>query len=338
MTTTWQARVPEPMLALIDTWEPLLPHSIISLILNSLVMPKLTAAVGTWEPRQEAVPIHAWLHPWLPHLGTALESVYPSIRHKLSLALSAWHPSDGSAALLLAPWQRAFAAADWEALLTRSIAPKLAEALNELVVNPLAQDLEPLNWVLAWHGLLPARVMAGLLDAGFFPRWHAVLRHWLSGAPNFDEVTRWYLGWKGLFPQDLLDQERVRANFNHALNMMNSAADGAPLPPPAPAAVPGVGAAAAGAAAGAAPISNGRGGFVPELSLRELVARFSEESGVEFLPKPGRYHDGLQVYSFGGVSVVLDASSSVVRAQIRERWAPVSLDRLLQEARSRAKK
>ena len=32
-------------------------------------MPRLRRAAGEWEPRQETVPVHAWLHPWLPHLG-----------------------------------------------------------------------------------------------------------------------------------------------------------------------------------------------------------------------------------------------------------------------------
>lgn len=40
-----------------------------------------------------------------------------------------------------------------------------------------------------------------LLEGYFFPKWHAVLRHWLANSPNYDEVTRWYLGWKSLFPQ-----------------------------------------------------------------------------------------------------------------------------------------
>jgi tuftelin-interacting protein 11 len=51
-----------------------------------------------------------------------------------------------------------------------------------------------------------------------------VLHAWLTqpGGANFDEVTRWYLGWKAAVPQSLLDHERVRAQFNAALNAMNS--------------------------------------------------------------------------------------------------------------------
>lgn len=56
-------------------------------VFDMLVMPKLRRAVTEWEPRQETVPIHAWLHPWLPYLGGALEELYPGIRHKLSVAL-----------------------------------------------------------------------------------------------------------------------------------------------------------------------------------------------------------------------------------------------------------
>lgn len=69
----------------------------------------------------------------------AATQVYPAIRHKLSAALGVWHASDGSALALLRPWARAFAPADWDALLARSIAPKLAAALAELVINPVHQ-------------------------------------------------------------------------------------------------------------------------------------------------------------------------------------------------------
>lgn len=125
---------------------------------------------------------------------------------------------------------------------------------QELVINPLHQELEPFNWVLAWQDVMPLGQVGGNMnvrpgyerhrDAGprrlsgtlcslaprsppthptvcflssnptprpadpilavlfllqlaalfetyFFPKWHAVLRHWLANSPNYDEVTRW---------------------------------------------------------------------------------------------------------------------------------------------------
>ena len=79
----------------------------------------------------------------------------------------------------------------------RSIVPKLAWALQDvLVINPLQQDLAPFHWLTAWHTVLPQHHMVNLLEFRFFPAWHRVLQHWLSNNPDFDEVTRWYMGWK----------------------------------------------------------------------------------------------------------------------------------------------
>ena len=79
----------------------------------------------------------------------------------------------------------------------RSIVPKLSWALQDvLVINPLQQDLAPFHWLTAWHPVLPQHHMVNLLEFRFFPAWHRVLQHWLSSQPDFDEVTRWYLGWK----------------------------------------------------------------------------------------------------------------------------------------------
>lgn len=101
-----------------------------------------------------------------------------------------------------------FDAKDWDALLMRSIVPKLAWALQDVLeINPLQQDLAPFHWFTAWQPVLPQHHMVNLLEFRFFPAWQRVLQHWLSNNPNFDEVTRWYLGWKvrqaDLHPLDL---------------------------------------------------------------------------------------------------------------------------------------
>jgi hypothetical protein len=70
-----------------------------------------------------------------------------------------------------------------------------------MVLNPLQPQLEPFDWALSWHGLISLGQLAGLMETAFFPAWLALLHHWLSHTPDFDEVTRWYLEWKGRFPQ-----------------------------------------------------------------------------------------------------------------------------------------
>lgn len=191
---------------------------------------------------------------------------------------------------------------------------------------------------------------ASLLEAHFFPKWHAVLRHWLSGSPDYDEVTRWYLGWKALFPPALLDHERLRAQMSAALNAMNTALEGRPLPPswtPAPSAH------AHGSGSGVDPLDEAYGrphahppapapaaAFDPgTLTLRELLERFAEEAGVEFAPKVGRTHEGLQVYHFGHVSCVVDTAHEAIRAQVgpERRWEAASMEGLLQENERREK-
>ena len=69
------------------------------------------------------------------------------------------------------------------------------------------------------------------------------------------------------------------------------------------------------------------------LSLRELVESFAEQNDVAFMPKPGRTHAGMQVYSFGGVSVVIDAAREEMLAQRLDGdrgWVPASIEQLLE--------
>ncbi|CAL8461887.1 g1418 [Coccomyxa elongata] len=344
ITNSWEPRDPEPPLRFLEFWADLLPTGVQCHILDTLILPKLSRAVQSWEPVQERVPLHAWLHPWLEMLGPQLEDLYPPIRFKLATALQAWHPSDASALALLSPWHKVFDSKEWGALIGRSILPKLAHTLDmEFAVNPVAQDLAPWHWVMSWASVLPRPQLISLLEKHFFPKWHAVLQHWLAHNPDFDEVTAWYLGWKGMLPPEAQDHERIRAHLNSALNAMNSAVEGIPVqyaqPAPAAAAVGGYGyAGAAGAVPAAAGYAEQRAYDVnraAEPSLRQLVENYAQEHGMEFLPKAGRRHEGLQVYGFGGVSCVIDASGGIVRAHIGGHWVPTGLEDLLNEARKR---
>eukprot|EP00850_Spirogloea_muscicola_P002285 SM000008S22374 [mRNA] locus=s8:1434092:1437602:+ [translate_table: standard] len=387
VTNRWEPRDPEPLLQFLEAWDVLLPTAVRRNVLEQLVLPKLGAAVDAWDPRLETIPIHAWLHPWLPHLGARLEPLYAPIRYKLGAALAAWHPSDDSARVLLAPWRGVFDAASWDQLLGRCVVPQLTYELQQLVVNPQHQQLDQFNWVIKWVGLVSTPHMVAMMEAAFFPKWHAVLHAWLGGpAPNFGEITRWYEGWKSLFPPELQAHERVRQQLLGALDAMNRAVEGAPLPQPGAAAlvghlrdteeqhfelkqqetqfadnadVPskwsrserafalrqqqqqqlGSGPARASSLAGGGRVSGETGAALNEasldMSLKDVVEAFAQQHDVQFLPKPGRTHEGLPAYGFGAVSVVVDTKRQELLALANGRWQPVALEQLLEMHRSR---
>lgn len=71
----WACRQPDPLVELLEQWIPFLPRWILENILDLLVLPKLTLEVEEWNPLTDTVPIHTWIHPWLPLIGEFLVSL-----------------------------------------------------------------------------------------------------------------------------------------------------------------------------------------------------------------------------------------------------------------------
>lgn len=86
--------------------------------------------VDNWNPLTDTVPIHSWIHPWLPLMQARLEPLYSPVRSKLSSALQKWHPSDASAKLILQPWKEVLTPGSWEAFMLRNIVPKLGKDIG----------------------------------------------------------------------------------------------------------------------------------------------------------------------------------------------------------------
>ena len=78
--TSWNPKHPDPLIKFLEIWSILMPKWMKININEHILLPKLQAAVEFWDPKSDPVPIHSWLHPWLPILGDQLDIVYPTIR------------------------------------------------------------------------------------------------------------------------------------------------------------------------------------------------------------------------------------------------------------------
>ncbi len=215
---------------LINNWHKLLPGWIIENIFEQIIMPKLIQQVEDWNPVVDTVPIHAWVHPWLPLIKERLEiALFPQIRFKLSNALAHWHPSDISAKAILMPWKPpVFSSSSWDNFMLRNILPKLECVLKEeFKINPSDQNLEAWNWIMEWRDLIPLANFISLLEESFFPVWLKVLCEWLNSKPNYEEVTNWYSEWKSLLTEKLSQHPNIKAKLGQGLMMMSRSSSGA---------------------------------------------------------------------------------------------------------------
>lgn len=158
---------------LLQRLQPLCSRDTHQYLLEGVVLPRLRTAVSAWDPTLGAA-VHTWLLPWLPLLKNSLSIVFPDIRRKLSQFLQRWRPEDPAALLLIRPWQGVFDAASLDALLLRSVLPRLLALLRGAAIDAAAQDLAPFESVAAWAGVLPDGHLVALFTGEVFPRWLAV--------------------------------------------------------------------------------------------------------------------------------------------------------------------
>ncbi len=167
----WNPREPDNLIDLIERWAPYLPEWIIENILDQLIYPILQREVNEWNPLTDSIPIHSWLYPWLPLMKDRLEPLYQPIRTKLAQALQNWEPSDSSAKAVLLPWQKVFKQGTWDAFMNKHIVPKLVTTMQQFIINPRQQVLDPWNWFIAWYDMVPLPSMIAILEKTFFPKW-----------------------------------------------------------------------------------------------------------------------------------------------------------------------
>ncbi|CAF3390937.1 unnamed protein product [Rotaria socialis] len=81
--------------------------------------------------------------------------------------------------------------------------------------------LDSWDWLIAWYDMVPLPSMIVILEKYFFPKWLQVLNIWLSTNTNSQEIQRWYIGWRSLIPQAIINHTIIKKILTEGLMMID---------------------------------------------------------------------------------------------------------------------
>ncbi|KAK3904437.1 GC-rich sequence DNA-binding factor-like protein-domain-containing protein [Staphylotrichum tortipilum] len=237
----WNVRDPDPLLALLDAWEALLPRFVRAQLLADVVR-RLDEAVRKWQPRKHSstnLP-HKWIFPWLPYLPTqqldprSTTGLVADVRRKFRQLVDAWDFGRGVVPGLR-QWRDVLRPAgrgkdDWTPLVMNHLLPGLAGYLRKnFRVDPQDQApyVEVLDRVVEWREVLRADVLGEVLVAEVFPLWHDALYRWLLlEEANYEEIGQWFTWWRDdVFPDEIKALPAIVAEFEKGTAMIERALD-----------------------------------------------------------------------------------------------------------------
>lgn len=174
---------------------------------EDMIFLEMSRLFEIWDPRTDTMPVHLWIHPWLPLVD--LSSLWPVLTRKLKIALQDWHPQDPSAKIVLEPWKDVLGD-EWDKIMIRSILPKLLYVLREMPLHPSVQDSEPIVWVMEWQDLIPKKQFETALRTELLGRFKDVISKFLTEAEeNLDSALEWYAQIQKLIPKHILNLEEA---------------------------------------------------------------------------------------------------------------------------------
>jgi tuftelin-interacting protein 11 len=182
---------------------------------------------------------------------------------------------------------------------------------------------------MAWLDVVPKANFVNILEKSFFPKWLKVLSAWLNSSPNYEEVSKWYVGWKSLFNEKLLQHPNIKAKLTQGLLMMNRSVSGAQV-----SYTPGEPSQPVQAVPSELPDLKLKGvqlSATPAVSsFKDIVERKAVEHNLMFMPIVNKFKEGKQVYKLGNLNVYLDRN--VVFMFQNGNWIPSSLNEIVQKA------
>lgn len=234
LVNEWDHRHPSSAILLLEEWETLIPTYVKQALLERAIIPRLKKSISSWKPSTKQKPSdhedapHEWLFPWLPYLNQhEIDNLISEIKSKFSTVLQAWRPSRGIPIPGLSSWVDFLGSDQMDELLVNSLLPRLGQYLRrELEVNPANQNMEPLEHVLEWKGIIKPSIFGIIFGEHVFPKWLDVLHKWLTDPDaRLHDISAWYVAWYEWIPSDLRDVPAIKRGFNRGLDLINAALD-----------------------------------------------------------------------------------------------------------------
>ncbi|ROW06887.1 hypothetical protein VMCG_04031 [Cytospora schulzeri] len=233
----WNVRDAEPMIAVFDTWRKVLPGFLAMQLLEQDIIRRLDEAIAKWEPKRKKhhnLP-HLWLFPWFQYLPDrhldpkSTTGLVADVKRKFRRLIDVWEFEQGVIPGLK-EWKNILRTKhndQWTLLVMNHVLPKMARYLREhFDVNPADQQLGVLLGVFAWLDFVSPTMIAEVIVAEVFPKWHEILYQWLvMDSVNYEDVAQWYEWWHDEALAGFEDIPSVASEFEKGLHMIEHALD-----------------------------------------------------------------------------------------------------------------
>lgn len=240
----WKVREAEPMIALYEAWQPVLPGFVKTYLLEQDIVRRLDEAIAKWEPKRRkhhhAMP-HLWLFPWFQHMShhhldpKSSNGLVADVKRKFRQLIDVWD-FDRGVIPGLREWKNVLRASrandEWKPLVMNHILPSMARYLRKnFSVQPSDQEpyLQVLTGVLEWRHVVSPTMVAEVVVAEVFPKWHGILYQWLVDEDvSYEDIAQWCEWWHdtdGPLPADIRDTASVAAEFEKGLHVIERALD-----------------------------------------------------------------------------------------------------------------
>ncbi|KAJ4289906.1 hypothetical protein N0V88_006701 [Collariella sp. IMI 366227] len=240
----WNVRDPDPLIAVLDAWSPLLPPFVRTQLLQDIIR-KLEEALQKWQPKKHTHNLpHRWIFPWLPYLPAShldpksSTGLVADVRRKFRQLIDAWDFRRGVIPGLR-QWKDVLRPAhtsssskkdQWTPLVMNHLLPNMARYLRaNFRVTP--QDQAPymgtLDKLFEWLDVIRPSMLGEVLVAELFPLWHDALYQWLLlEEANYEEIGAWFEWWQDeVLPEEVRGLPSVQAEFEKGSGLIERALD-----------------------------------------------------------------------------------------------------------------